>query len=53
MSRMKTNVRIKMKSQVPESVMNGGECLGEGLMKPSVILTCKAQLFWRVRGDAS
>lgn len=46
MSRMKTNVRIKTKNQVPESVINGGECLGEGLAKPSVVLICKAQLFW-------
>lgn len=45
MSRVKANVRMKMKNQVEEFVMNSGECLVKGLVKPSVIPTIKAQLF--------
>lgn len=45
MSRMETDVKMKRKNQVPESVMNSGDCLGKALVKPSVILTFKAQLF--------
>ena len=36
---------MKMKNQVEEFVMNSGECLVKGLVKPSVIPTIKAQLF--------
>lgn len=45
MSRTETDVKMKRKNQVPESVMNSGDCLGKALAKPSVILTFKAQLF--------
>lgn len=41
---MKANVRRKRKNQVPESLMNGGECPGEASAKLSVVLTLTAPL---------